>query len=139
MTRQEQAQDSGAAEEILRRLSNIEKKVESLDETTAFAMRSSRDEHRKTLDEVFGKSWRRAQVYLAANGRRSVNDIATLLGMKPPNVSIELAKLEKGGLLSVASTGGSNYWGKKPIDDSLGISDYLMRKFSLNADGTEKA
>lgn len=125
-----------ATTEILRRLSNIEKKVESLDETSAFAMRSNRAEHRKTLNEVFGKSKRRAQVYLTSNGQRSVNDIADLLDMQAPNVSIELTKLEKGGLLAVTTDGSSSYWNKKPIDSSLGISDFIMDKFKLNPDGT---
>ena len=43
------------------------------------------------------------------------------------------------GALGVTSAGGSNYWNKKPIDLSLGISDLLMAKFSLNPDGTKKA
>ena len=130
--------ENGATAEILRRLSNSEKKVESLDETSAFAMRSSRDKHQEALGEIFGKSRRRAQVYLAANGKRSVNEIAHLLEMKPPNVSIELGRVEKGGLLGVTSAGGANYWNKKPIDSSLGISDLLVAKWNLNSDGTRK-
>ena len=129
--------DGGASGEILRRLANIEKKVESLDETNAFAMRSNRDAHRKTLDDIFGRSARRAQVYLAANGKRSVNEITQLLGMKHQNVSAALGEVEKGGLLSVTSVAGSSYWNKKPIDSSLGISELLMDKFKLTADGAK--
>lgn len=128
--------DSGSSdstEEILRRLANIEHQVTSIDETSAFAMRSNREEHREQITQIFKKSSRRAQVYMAANGKRSVDDITKLLGMLQPNVSRDLTRLEREGLLKVSASG---YWTKKPIDWSLGVSELLRSEFNLRADGT---
>jgi DNA-binding transcriptional ArsR family regulator len=130
------SEGSDGTAEVLRRLSNIERKVESIDETNAFAMRSNREAHQQQIEGIFGKSRRRAQVYLAANGKRSVGDIASLLGMKQPNVSSDLTLLEKEGLLNVFSSAGFNHWNKKPIDWALGVSELLMQKFKLDQNGT---
>lgn len=125
--------DSGSSEEILRRLANIEHQVTSIEETNAFAMRSNREQHREQIIKIFKHSKRRPQVYLAANGKRSVDEIAQQLGMKQPNVSRDLGRLEREGLLKVSASG---YWTKKPIDWSLGVSELLMREFGLQVDGT---
>ena len=122
--------------EILRRLENIEHQVTSLDETSAFAMRSSREEHIAELDKIFGKSKRRAQVYLAADGRRTVGQIADHRSMKGQNVSTDLTKLGDEGLLQWRTQGANTYWRKKAIDRTLRISKHLMDCFGLDPDGT---
>lgn len=124
-----------AEEEILRRLANIEREVTSLDETSAFAMRASREAHLAELDKIFGRSRRRAQIYLAANGRRTVGEIAGHLRMKGPNVSADLSILEQEGLLVPKVEGVFTYWNKKAIDRTLGISRHLIDRFDLTADG----
>jgi len=123
-------------QQILRRLANIEHKIDSLDQTTAFALRADGERHSESVMGIFGRSTRRAQVYLAANGERSVTDIAELLGMSQSNVSRKLAELQQEGLLGIHEMeGAKTYWGKKPIDRTIRISKLLMEKFSLDKDG----
>jgi DNA-binding transcriptional ArsR family regulator len=125
-------------QQILRRLANIENKVDSLEQTNAFVLRADAHIHSKTVKEIFKKGLRRAQVYLAANGQRSVQEIANLLGMKNPNVSRELEVLKVEGLLEIIERdGGKIFYGKKPIDRTIGISKFLIKEYGLNSDGTK--
>jgi DNA-binding transcriptional ArsR family regulator len=124
-------------QQILRRLTNIEHKVDSLEQTNAFALRADAEKHFESVKKIFKGSIRRAQVYLAANGRRGVGEIATLLGMQAPNVSTELAVLDKEGLLEpFERVGGKSYWRKTPIDRSFRISQFLMKEYGLKKDGS---
>src|SRR5258708_1669760 len=86
---------------LLSRISKIQHKVDSLEQTTAFALRADSDRHLAEVQKIFRRSTRRARVYLAANGARNVQDIAHHLGMQHPNVSVELRKLVDEGLLEV--------------------------------------
>jgi len=123
-------------QQILRRLANIEHRVDSLDQTTAFALRAEADRHFESVMKIFRKRKRCVQVYLAANGERSVQNIAGLLTMKPSNVSRELTILQKEGLLEVSENeGGETYWSKKPIDRTIRISSLLQKEYNLNKDG----
>jgi predicted transcriptional regulator len=136
MTEQNQPSLEDRDQQILRRLANIEHKIDSLEQTTAFALRADAEKHFDSVREVFGNKTRRVQVYLAANGQRAVSDIAELLDMKPPNVSRELARLKEEGLLEIIEQeGGKTYWGKKPIDHTIRISRLLMKEYELNEDG----
>lgn len=123
-------------QQILRRLANIEHKVDSLEQTTAFTLRAEADRHFETVRTIFKKSIRRAQVYLAANGERSVKNIAEVLAMKQPNVSRELTFLQEQGMLEVLENeGGETYWCKKPIDRTFRISAFLQKEYNLSKDG----
>ena len=65
------------------------------DYTESIGTRKKYQKHdEKTVKNVFGRSKRRVQVYLAANGQRSVQEIGELLRMKAPNVSSELKTLQ---------------------------------------------
>jgi DNA-binding transcriptional ArsR family regulator len=123
-------------QQILNRLAHIEHKVDSIDETNAFALRADEKKHQATVRQIFKKSKRRAQVYLAANGNRSVNEIAQHLGMKTPNVSPELKFLKDEGLLElVEASGRQDFWAKKTIDRTLRITPYLCKEYNLSPDG----
>jgi len=123
-------------QQILRRLANIEHKIDSLEQTQAFALRADAERHFETVKKIFGASSRRAQVYIAANGQRSVQDIADVLRAVPPNVSRELARLKQEGLVEVVEQeGGKTYWGKKSIDRTVRISEHLKRVFHLDKNG----
>jgi hypothetical protein len=63
-------------QQILHRLAHIEHKVDSIDEKNAFALRAEAEKHQETVRKIFGKSKRRAQIYLAADGTRGVVEIA---------------------------------------------------------------
>lgn len=122
-------------QQILSRLSQIEHKVESIDETNAFALRAQETEHQKTVKKIF-TGRRRAQVYLAADGTRGVVEIAEHLGMKTPNVSKELKALKYQWLLElVDAPGRQDFYTKKAIDRSIGISHFLCEVYNLRPDG----
>jgi DNA-binding transcriptional ArsR family regulator len=123
-------------QQILNRLAHIEHKVDSIDETNAFALRADEKRHQETVRKIFRKGKRRAQVYLAANGNRGVAEIADHLGMKQPNVSPELKFLKEEGLLElVDASGRQDFWTKKTIDRTLRITQYLCREYNLKPDG----
>lgn len=133
---EENIEDSDRDQQILRRLTNIENKVDSLEQTNAFALRADVDRHTITVKKIFNKSLRRAQVYLAANGNRSVLEIADLLKMKQPNVTDDLKILQDEGLLEVIEQAGNRvYYSKKPIDRTIGITKILMKDFNLDRNG----
>ena len=123
-------------QQILRRITNIEYKLDSLGQTNAFTLRADADRHFETVKKIFGKSKRRAQVYLAADGEKSVQQIADHLSMKQANVSRELKNLKDEGLLGIQEkAGGETYWGKQPIDRTIRISQYLQKEFDLTPSG----
>jgi hypothetical protein len=123
-------------QQILSRLAHIEHKVDSIDETNAFALRADEDRHFETVRKIFKKGRRRAQVYLAANGNRGVVEIAHHLSMKTPNVSPQLKFLKEEGLLElVDASGRQDFWTKKSIDRSLRITPYLCKEYNLKPDG----
>src|SRR6266550_6408643 len=102
-------------QQILNRLASIQHKVDSIEQTNAFALRADKEKHENSLREIFKNGKRRAQVYLAANGTRNVQEIADHLKMKQPNVSLQLKVLAVEGILEIAnSIGGKDYWSKKP-------------------------
>jgi hypothetical protein len=123
-------------QQVLSRLARIEHKVDSLEQTTAFALRAEAEKHFESVKEIFGKSKRRAQVYLAVNGERSVQDLADFLGIHRPHVTADLQRLREEGLLEVTDTiGGRDIWSKKPVDRTLRISRFLCEEFSLDKNG----
>ena len=123
-------------QQILSRLAKIEHKVDSLEQTTAFALRADSARHTAEVKKIFKRSTRRAQIYLAANGVRGVEEIATHLRMKRQNVGPDLKLLGEEGILEIVdSDGGRDIWAKKPVDRTLRISKYLCEEFSLAKDG----
>lgn len=123
-------------QQILNRLGRIEHKIDSLDQTTAFALRADCEKHTAEVKKIFKRSRRRAQIYLAADGSRGVEELAKHLRMKRQNVGPELKLLEDEGLLEIVdSNGGRDIWAKKPVDRTLRISKYLCGEFSLGKNG----
>lgn len=123
-------------QQILSRLAHIEHKVESIDDTNAFALRADAGKHTDTLRKIFRHGKRRAQVYLAANGTRGVVEIAKHLRMKTPNVSPQLRILKEDGLLQLMDAPGrQDFYAKKSIDRTLRITQYLCETYNLRPDG----
>jgi len=123
-------------QQILSRLAKIEHKVDSIEQTNAFALRADADRHFREVKKIFGRSVRCAQVYLAADGTRSVEEIAKYLHMKRQNVGPDLGYLGEEGLLElVDSHGHKDIWAKKPVDRSLRITPFLCREFYLQKNG----
>lgn len=127
-------------QQILSRLSHLQHKVDSIEQTNAFALRADADKHIQSVKDVFGTSKRKVQIYLAADGNRSVNDIADHLGLKAPNVSRDLSKLREEGLLEIGDTDGKSIcYTKTPLDRTIRISRFLCVEFQLDKDGKSKA
>ena len=123
-------------QQILSRLARIEHKVDSLEQTTAFALRAEADKHFNSVKEIFGKSTRKAQVYLAVDGQKGVQELAQHLKMKRQNVGPVLKSLAAEGLLEIIDNqGGRDIWGKKPVDRTLRITKFLQQEFSLSPNG----
>ncbi len=125
-------------QQILSRLARIEHKVDSLDQTAAFALRADAPKHFDSLRAIFKKSRRRVQIYLAVNGRRGVQEIAEHLNIKRQNVGPELRVLAEEGLIEIRDTeGGKDIYAKKPLDHSLRVSKFLQEEFNLSPSGLE--
>jgi hypothetical protein len=123
-------------QQILDRLAKIEHKVDSIEQTNAFALRAEADKHFAEVKKIFRRSLRRAQIYLAADGSRSVQQLAKHLGIHRQNVGPDLKCLGEEGLLElVDSQSNRDIWAKKPIDRTLRITQFLCQEFSLRKDG----
>lgn len=123
-------------QQILARLAKIEHKVDSIEQTNAFALRAEAEKHFAEVKKIFGNSVRRAQVYLAADGYKSVQEIAEHLGMQRQNVGPDLKHLGDEGLLElVDSQSNRDIWAKKPVDRTLRITSFLCDEFGLQKDG----
>jgi len=132
--RREQSLDRD--QQILARLAKIEHKVDSIEQTNAFALRAEADKHFAEVKKIFGNSVRRAQVYLATDGFRSVQEIAQHLNMQRQNVGPDLKHLGDEGLLElVDSQSNRDIWAKKPVDRTLRVTPFLCGEFGLQKNG----
>ena len=132
--RREQALDRD--QQILDRLAKIEHKVDSIEQTNAFALRPEAERYFAEVKKIFRRSIRRAQVYLAADGIRSVQEIAKHLRMQRQNVGPDLKHLGNEGLLElVDSRSNRDIWAKKPVDRTLRITLFLCQEFNLQKNG----
>lgn len=123
-------------QQILSRLSKIEHRVDSIDQTSAFALRAEEDKHMDSVRKIFGRSKRLAQVYMAADGHKGVEEIAKYLGIKRQHVGRALKELQREALLELSdSVGGRDIWAKKALDRTLRISSFLESEFNLKRDG----
>lgn len=123
-------------QQILSRLAQIQHKVDSLEQTTAFALRADSEKHLRSVMKIFGKSTTRAKVYLAINGERNVTEVAAFLKIKPQNVSREVKQLKEEGLIEItASLGNGDIYRKSPLDRTLQITKKLVAEFGVTKDG----
>lgn len=123
-------------QQILSRLSKIEHRVDSIDQTQAFALRAEAQKHFASVKTIFRNSKRRAQIYLAADGNRSVEEIADHLSMQRQNVGRDLKLLGAEGMLEIKdSIGNRDIWGQKAVERTLRIGQFLREEYSLGPDG----
>ncbi|MGH9428149.1 MAG: MarR family transcriptional regulator [Terriglobia bacterium] len=131
-----QDNDTDKSQVLLSRVARIQHKVDSLEQTTAFALRADSARHLAEVKKIFGRSSERARVYLAANGSRNVQEVAAYLGMKRQNVGVEVQKLIDEGLLEVVDTkGNSTVCAKTALHRTLRIPAFLCGEFDLERDG----
>jgi DNA-binding transcriptional ArsR family regulator len=124
--------------EALRRLIRIDHKTDSMEDSLAWLVSANSPGLKEQLINAFSNGMRRVQIYLALNGKRNVQGIATHLHMKISNVSAELKWLKKRRLIDVLEAGnGGKKYKKKFFDAIVGLSDALMQKFGLDEHGNK--
>lgn len=125
--------------EALRRLIRIDHKTDSMEDSLAWIVSANSPQLKNDLIKAFGASVRRVQVYLALDGERNVQEIARHLHMKQPNVSRDLSWLKRKRLIDVVEARGEGFKYKKKFFDAIvGLSEALMVKFKLGADGKKR-
>jgi len=125
-------------QEVLRRLIAIDHKSDSMEDSLAWLVRASGPKLLEELINAFGKSKRRVQVYLALDGVKNVDAIATHLDMKRQNVTAELSWLKRMRLIDVLEADGQGTrYTRKFFDSVVGLSAALMRKHDLDESGLD--
>lgn len=121
------------SEEVARDIREIKWHQEAIDSSMELLIKANRETILAEIMSFFGRSKRRAQVFLVVDGKRTVEDIAQLLDMKRPNVSRELTKLKKEGLVEIKRITKEGYYvyKKRRVDRILGISRTLRKKFEI--------
>ncbi|MCK4443483.1 MAG: MarR family transcriptional regulator [Thermoplasmata archaeon] len=118
------------SEEVARDIREIRWHQEAIDSSMELLIKANRDAILSEIMAFFGKSRRRAQVFLAVDGQRTVEDITQMLAMKKPNVSAQLTGLKEEGLIEIKRITKSGYvYKKRRVDKILGISKKLKNKF----------
>lgn len=89
--------------------------------------------------EVFGSSEKRAEVYLATDGNRNATQIAKLLNMKRPNVSVEHGILFERNIIEPDhELGGGYVYCKTPSYVQMGLVGRVQSHFGIEFDSIEK-
>src|SRR5437867_1699066 len=123
---------SPESDELSQDIKEIKWHQEAIDASMEMLIRANKKQILTEILGFFGNSKRRAQVYLAVDGERSVAAIAGLLTMKGPNVSSELTLLKDFGLIEVKSVSGpAIVYKKRKIDRILGVGRELEQIFRL--------
>lgn len=105
---------------------------EAIDSSMELLIKAHGEQIEKEIMEFFGRSKRRAEIYLECNGNSSVTAIANKLQMKLPNVSTELTKLKEEGLIKIKKMTDEGYiYQKSKVDKILRISKKLKEKFGI--------
>jgi DNA-binding transcriptional ArsR family regulator len=106
---------------------------ESIDSSMDLLLKANREAIMSEIESFFGNSKRRAQVFLAVDGKKSVGEIAQMLNIKMPNLSADLSKCAEEGLIErvPSAVKGGFVYKKKKIDMVLHVSEFLRKKFGL--------
>lgn len=121
------------SEEVARDIREIKWHQEAIDSSMELLIKANRDSILAEIMSFFRTSKRRAQVFLAVDGKRTVEDITQLLEMKKPNVSRELTKMKNEGLIEIKRITKRGYiYKKRRVDRILGISRTLRDMFGID-------
>lgn len=122
------------SEEVARDIREIRWHQEAIDSSMELLIKANRDSILSEIMAFFGESRRRAEVFLAVDGKRTVEDITQTLAMKKPNVSTQLTKLKEEGLIEIKRiTSKGHVYKKRRVDKILGISKKLKNKFEIES------
>jgi predicted transcriptional regulator len=121
------------SDELATDIKEIRWRQESIDSSTDLLLKAHREAIIAEIENFFGSSKRRVQVYLSIDGKKSVGEIAQMLNMRQPNVSADLANCAGEGLIEriPCDAKGGFVYRKKRIDQVLHISAFLRKKFGL--------
>lgn len=122
------------SDEIAKDIREIKWHQEAIDSSMELLLKANRDAILAEIMSFFGRSKRRAKVFLAVDGKKTVEDITKLLALQKPNVSAELTRLKNEGLIEIKRITSKGYYiyKKRRVDRILGISKKLKQKFELN-------
>lgn len=99
-------EDSDIQWQILQTLQDISGKLDSL----IFIQKvAEKKELALMKDQVLGKSKIRRQIYDSCTGEFTMNEIATKVNQKLPNVSVEINFLEESGLIIIKKSGSKKF------------------------------
>lgn len=109
----------------------IKWRVEGIDKSIDLLVRANRKQIVKEIEEFFGKSKNRVKVFLAIDGEKTVEKIASELGMKAPNVSRRITELRDEGLINIKKISKKGYiYEKTEKVRILGLEKKLSKKIS---------
>jgi len=94
---------------ILKTLEDISGKMDRMISLVEF---SQKRELEFLIKEAIGKSEVRREIYELCDGTRSVREIADILRKSVPHVSIQIAELEKAGIVKARRVGKEKYYQK---------------------------
>jgi len=99
-------EDSDVQWQILQTLQDISGKLDSL----IFIQKvAEKKELALMKDQVLGKSKIRRQIYDLCTGELTMNEIATKINQKLPNVSVEINFLDESGLIIIKKSGSKKF------------------------------
>jgi len=122
------------SDEIAKDIREIKWHQEAIDSSMELLLKANRDAILVEIMGFFGRSKRRAQVFLAVDGKRTVEDLTKLLALQKPNVSADLTRLKNEGLIEIKKITSEGYYiyKKRRVDRILGVSKKLRQKFELD-------
>ena len=120
---------------LLEKVAAVSRRMDSMEEIVG-SLADANDGLKTKMLGKFGKSRRRAQVFLALDGIRDANAVAKLVRTQRQNVDVEIRTLWKSRLIDTAESNGRGViYRKRSIDRFTGLSDDLMEIFNLDRDG----
>lgn len=115
----------GESKELHDKVDEILSYVKSMDGQMSWLVRSQVEGMKTLLIAYFMKKKRAAKVFLAVDGKRNVNAIATYLSLHDQAVTNELSGLEEKGLVDLQKWG---IYRKNKIDSILDLSKELRKE-----------
>jgi hypothetical protein len=121
------------SDELSKDIREIKWHQEEIDSSLEMLLRANKENLLREVLEMFGRSKRRARVYLAVDGIRNVGEIASDEGIHDKNVYNELKVLKRGSLIVIKGEKEKQLVFKKSkLDHILNLSKILRKKFSLD-------
>jgi len=120
------------SDELTKDVREIKWHQEEIDSSLEVLLRASKKELLRQVLEMFGRSERRAAVYMKVDGTRNVSEIAGELGIRDKNVYKELKQLQQWSLVAVKGEKNRQLvFRQTKLEHILGLSKILKKRFNL--------